>query len=48
VSDAGLRSNPFERKTPKFLKNRRSLIFRKLAGGGFASARPIRFLPKVN
>jgi hypothetical protein len=36
------------RSTPKFLKNRQSLIFQKLAGGGFASAIPICFLLKAN
>ncbi|MDR2123890.1 MAG: hypothetical protein LBP38_02770, partial [Desulfovibrio sp.] len=40
-SHTKLHSNEFECKTPKFLKNRQSLIFQKLAGGGFASAIPI-------
>jgi hypothetical protein len=35
-----LYSNSFEYKTTKFLKNRQSLIFQKLARGGFASAIP--------
>jgi cytoplasmic iron level regulating protein YaaA (DUF328/UPF0246 family) len=42
-----LHSNEFECKTQKFLKNRRSLIFQKLAGVGFASAIPICFLLKA-
>ncbi|MDR2124208.1 MAG: hypothetical protein LBP38_04400 [Desulfovibrio sp.] len=37
-TDTKLHSNEFECKTSKFLKNRQSLIFQKLAGGGFASA----------
>jgi predicted exporter len=41
-------SNEFECKTPKFLKNRRNLIFQKFAGGRFASAMPIRFLLNAN
>ncbi|MDR2124338.1 MAG: hypothetical protein LBP38_05060 [Desulfovibrio sp.] len=45
--DTGLHSNEFECKTPKFLKNRRSLIFQKLAGVGFASAIPGCFLLKA-
>jgi hypothetical protein len=43
-----LHSNSFECKTPKFLKNRQSLLFQKLAGSGFASAIPISFLLKAN
>jgi hypothetical protein len=43
-----LHSNSFECKTPKFLKNRQSLIFQKLAGSGLASAIPIGFLLKAN
>jgi hypothetical protein len=46
--DTKLQSNEFECKTQKFLKNRQSLIFQKLAGGGFAPAIPIRFLSKAN
>ncbi|MDR2076993.1 MAG: hypothetical protein LBP61_08720 [Desulfovibrio sp.] len=46
--DTKLHSNSFECKTPKFLKNRQSLLFQKLAGNGFASALPISFLLKAN
>jgi hypothetical protein len=48
ASHTKLHSNEFERKAPKFLKNRRSPVFQKLAGDGFASAAPIRFLAKAD
>jgi hypothetical protein len=47
-SHTKLHSNSFECKTPKFLKNRQSLIFQKVVGSGFASAIPISFLLKAN
>jgi D-alanyl-lipoteichoic acid acyltransferase DltB (MBOAT superfamily) len=47
-ADAGLRSNEFECRTPKFLKNRRSLISQKTAGSGRASAIPVCFQQKAN
>jgi hypothetical protein len=34
TSDPKSHSNPFECVTPKFLKNRPSLIYQKLTGGG--------------
>jgi hypothetical protein len=45
---AKLHANEFERKTRKFLKNRRSLIFQKLAGRSAASTLPMHFLLKAN
>ncbi|MDR1488941.1 MAG: phospholipid carrier-dependent glycosyltransferase, partial [Desulfovibrio sp.] len=42
----GLHANSFECGTPKFLENRRNLIFQKVAD--FASAIPIRFLSRAN
>ncbi|MDR1489855.1 MAG: cobalamin biosynthesis protein [Desulfovibrio sp.] len=46
--DDRLHSNELKCNTPKFLKNKRSPIFQKIAGGGFATSIPIRFLSKAN